>query len=60
MVHNVKKSEDSFKKVVCKNKVYFEHIASFGEEITDKVFVKFNNYDQKFVKDVELDKKVVN
>ena len=48
------------KKVVAKNKTYFEHMADFGEQIADKIEVKYPDFDQKFVKDVELDKKVVN
>ena len=46
--------------MVNSNKAYFEHISTFGDEIKDRTEVKFPEFDDKFVEDVELDKSVVN
>jgi hypothetical protein len=59
LVQNSKKAEEVFKLTVDANKQYFEHISEFGEQIKEKIDVKYPELNSKFVTDVELDKSVV-
>lgn len=56
---NSKKLGETFDNLVNSNKAYFEHISTFGDQIKDRIEVKFPEIEDKFVEDVELDKAVV-
>jgi hypothetical protein len=58
-VLNSKKLGETFDNLVNSNKAYFEHISTFGDQIKDRIEVKFPEIEDKFVEDVELDKAVV-
>ena len=59
MVLNHKKFGESYDNLVNSNKAYFEHISSFGDQIKDRIEVKFPEFNDKFVEDVELDQSIV-
>jgi hypothetical protein len=58
-VLNSKKLGETFDNLVNSNKAYFEHISTFGDQIKDRIEVKFPEIEDKFVEDVEFDKAVV-
>ena len=59
LVLNHKKFNEAYDNLVNCNKAYFEQISTFGDQIKDRIEVKFPEFNDKFVEDVELDHSVV-